>query len=110
MLEDLLAIEVVHQAKTSWTRSRPATRRVDVLVGVVHGERRARGRRHAEAAHQRLGAVVAGAHAHALAAEDLGHVVRVDAVEREGDERAALVGVGGPWIVSPGTAPRRSSA
>ena len=37
----------------------------------------------AEAAHQRLRAVVAGAHADALAAEDLGDVVRVDAVERE---------------------------
>ena len=51
--------------------------------------------RRAEAAHQRLRAVVAGAHADALAAEDLGHVVRVDALDREADQRAALVEVGG---------------
>ena len=45
--------------------------------------------------HQRLGAVVAGADADAVAAEDLGDVVRVDAVERERDDAAATLGVGG---------------
>ena len=45
------------------------------------------------------------------AAEDLGDVVRVDAVQRERDERAAVASAsGGPWIVMPGTARRRSSA
>ena len=52
--------------------------------------------RDAEAAHQRLRAVVAGADADALAAEDLGDVVRVHAVEVEGDRAAALRDVGGP--------------
>ena len=66
---------------------------VDVVARGVDGERRARRRGDAEAPHQRLRAVVAGADADALAAEDLGHVVRVHAVERERDERAALVGV-----------------
>ena len=47
----------------------------------------------AEPPHQRLRAVMAGAHAHALAAEDLGHVVRVRGVQRERDERAAPVGL-----------------
>ena len=47
-----------------------------------------------EPAHQRLGAVVAGAHADALAAEDLADVVRVRALEHERDQRAAVGGVG----------------
>ena len=67
---------------------------VDVVAGGVDGERRARRRGHAEAAHQRLRAVVAGAHAHALAPEDLGHVVRVHALERERDDAAAPREVG----------------
>ena len=50
--------------------------------------------RHAEAAHQRLRAVVAGAHADVLAVEELGDVVRVHAVDLEGDHAAARVGVG----------------
>ena len=49
----------------------------------------------AEAAHQRLRAVVAGADADALAAEDLGDVVRVDALEGERDEAAAVLELGG---------------
>src|SRR3954451_22594457 len=64
---------------------------VDVGAGVVHGERGARRRRDAEALHERLRAVVAGADADLVAAEDLGHVVRVRDVEREGGERAAAV-------------------
>ncbi len=67
VLEDLLAVQVVHQAKTSFTRPRPATSRSTSSRGVVHGERRARGRLQAERAHQRLGAVVAGADADAVA-------------------------------------------
>jgi MFS family permease len=63
-----------------------------VLRGVVSGERRARGRRYAELAHQRLRAVMPGAYAHSLAPEDLADVVRVGALERERDERAALLG------------------
>jgi len=49
----------------------------------VHGERGARRRAEVEAAHQRLGAVVTGAHADAVAAEDLADVVGMGALERE---------------------------
>ena len=61
--------------------------RVDVVLVVVEVERGPRGRRHAEAAHQRLGAVVAGAHADAVLVEDLGDVVGVDVAEGERDRR-----------------------
>ena len=47
-----------------------------------------------EPAHQRLGAVMAGAHADPLAAEDLADVVRVCALELERDQGAAVGGVG----------------
>ena len=57
----------------------------------VHGERRARGCRHAQALHQHLRAVVAGAHADAVASEDLGDVVRVDVREGERREAAAVL-------------------
>ena len=59
-------------------------------------ERGARGGAHAEAAHQRLGAVVAGADADRLAVAELGDVVRVDALDRERDDPAAAVEVGRP--------------
>ena len=88
VLEDVLAVEVVHRlGEDLLHRAEPGDQAVDVVVRRVHGERRARRRRDAEALHQHLRAVVAGAHADALAAEDLGDVVRVDAVERERDRR-----------------------
>jgi MFS family permease len=65
---------------------------LDILRGVVSRERRARGRRYAELAHQRLRAVMPGAHTHPLAPEDLTDVVRVGPLERERDERTALLG------------------
>src|SRR5688572_28857893 len=67
--------------------------RIDVGARVVHGKRRPRRRRDAEALHQRLRAVVAGPHADTARSEDLGDVVRVGDVQREGDERPALGGV-----------------
>src|SRR5204863_4169253 len=74
----------------------PVDEAVNVVACVVDGERGARRSRDAEHPHQRLGAVVAGAHADALAAQDLRHVVRVRAVEGERDERTALGGVARP--------------
>jgi MFS family permease len=59
---------------------------------VVHGVRRAGRSRDAEPAHQRLGAVMTGANAHALAAEDLADVVRVRPGERERDQRTTVGG------------------
>ncbi len=67
-----------------------------ITRGVVHGKGRARRRRDTEPAHQRLSAVMSGPHADALAPEDLSDVVRMRALEREGDERAAVTGRGRP--------------
>ena len=54
---------------------------------------------------------MAGADADGLAVADLGDVVRVDALDLEADEAAALVCVcGGPWTFSPGISASRSSA
>jgi MFS family permease len=61
----------------------PVDESTNVLARVVHREGRTRRRAHAKAAHQRLRTVVAGAHAHAEAPEDLSDVVRVSSVERE---------------------------
>jgi MFS family permease len=61
-----------------------------VLARVVHGERGTRRRRYAELAHQRLRAVVPGADADAAPSEDLPDIVRMRAVQRERDQRAAI--------------------
>ena len=89
VIQDVLAIEVVHQPNTPRTEPSASIRRstssrvewTAKLARDVAGD--------AEAAHQRLRAVVAGADADALAAEDLRDVVRVHAVEVEGDDAAA---------------------
>src|SRR6185312_11418592 len=57
---------------------------------VVHREGRSRRRAYAQLAHQRLRAVMPGSHADSLTSEDLADVVRMRAVERERDERAAV--------------------
>src|SRR5579862_416661 len=57
--------------------------RVDVLCGVVHRERGARGRRNAEAIHDGLRAVMAGPNRDAFAIDNRADVVRVRAVEDE---------------------------
>jgi MFS family permease len=56
---------------------------VHVGGGVMHSERRPRRRRHAQAAHQRLRAMVTRSNADALAPEDLPDVVRMRPRERE---------------------------
>ena len=63
---------------------------VDLLAGVVDGEAGPGGRGDAEAVHEQLGAVVAGADRDAVAVEDLGDVVGVDALELEGDGADAV--------------------
>jgi MFS family permease len=68
----------------------PVDEPLHVDRGVVHREGRSRGRAYAQLAHQRLRAVMAGSHADPLAPEDLADVVRVRAIERERDERAAI--------------------
>ena len=59
---------------------------VDLLGDGVEVEARARGRGDAEASHQRLGAVVAGADGDALPVEDLRDVVRMDPGDVERDD------------------------
>ena len=83
---------------------------VDVVARGVDGERGARRGGDAEALHQHLRAVVPGAHAHALAPEDLGDVVRMDAVEAKEMTLPRRSRSGGPWSERPSTSRRRSSA
>jgi MFS family permease len=68
----------------------PVEQPIHVPGRVVHRERGARRRRYTQLAHQRLRAMMPSSDADADAAEDLTDVVRVRAVERERDERAAV--------------------
>jgi MFS family permease len=61
----------------------PVDQSPHVLGRVVHREGRARRRAHAQAAHQRLRAVVSGPHTDAEPAEDLADVVRMSSVKGE---------------------------
>ena len=61
----------------------PATSASTVFRRVVHRERRARRGRDAEAIHDRLRAVMAGANRDAFAIDDRADVVRMDAVHHE---------------------------
>ena len=73
--------------RASW---RPVDQAVDLLAGRVDAEAGAGRGGDAEAVHQQLGAVVAGADGDAVAVEDLGDVVGVDALELEGDRAEPL--------------------
>src|SRR5688572_22494462 len=66
---------------------------VDLLERVVDVERGASGGRRPERAHQRLGAVVAGAHGDTFAIHDRADVVGMDACDGEADRRAAQLRV-----------------
>ena len=65
---------------------------VDVLAGVVEGERGADGAFDAEAAEDWLGAVVAGANGDALAVERGADVFGAIAVEDEGEDTGFFAG------------------
>ena len=66
------------------------TQGVDVGLVVVDVQRRPGGGGHAELAHQRLGAVVAGPDADAVLVEHLGEVMGVEVAEGEGQHAAPL--------------------
>ncbi len=94
-IQDGLLIQIAqvveHQAKKLRTRSRvspsasiSAMRRVDAEAG-------ARGAVQPQPAHQRLGAMVAGAHRDALPVQQGRDVVRVRALHREADHPAAIL-------------------
>src|SRR3954469_14188671 len=68
--------------------------RVDVVVARVDVERRPRRGGDAVAADHRPGAVVPAPDGDAEVVEDLAHVVRVDALDGEGDRASAGHGVG----------------
>ena len=68
----------------------PVNQPPHVRGAVVHREGRSRRRRYAQLAHQRLRAMMPGANADPLAAEDLADVVGVCTVKREGDQRTAI--------------------
>ena len=95
------------KAKNSPASAERIGQGVDVGLVVVEVERRPGGGADAEPAHERLGAVVAGAHAHAVLVEHLGDVVRVD-VARSVNEITPprWRGSVGPWIVM--SSPKRS--
>ena len=69
---------------------------IDIGLVVVHRKRRPRSGANPEAAHQRFGAVVAGAHADPDLVEHLGQVVGVDVLVREADDPRPRRGGGGP--------------
>src|SRR5205814_5481799 len=64
---------------------------VDLLARVVDGQARSRRRGNAQAVHQDLRAVVAGADADRMPVEDLGDVVAVYALELERDDPGTVV-------------------
>src|SRR6185436_18906059 len=64
--------------------------RIDVGFGVVHIERRPRGRRHVQAPHQRLRTMMARANADADLVENRREIVRMDLRDREADHSAPV--------------------
>src|SRR5665213_586648 len=68
----------------------PSYERVDVVLIVIEVKRGARGRSHAEGAHQGLRAVMAGADTDALLVEDLRDVMGVHVTECERDHARAI--------------------
>src|SRR4029453_14814603 len=75
-------------------RANSVGQRIDVVVAGVHVERRAGRRRDAVPPDDRPGAVVPDTDGDAQVVEHLAHVVRVDAVDGEGDRSPAGDGVG----------------
>ena len=60
--------------------------RVDIALVVIDPEGGARRRREIELVHQRLGAVVAGAHGDIVLIQEAGDVVRMNAVDGKGQD------------------------
>ena len=102
VIEDDLAVQVFQAGHRMAFRSEPediggAVERIGqhidlalVVVQVEAGAGRGGGAQHA---HERLGAVVAGADAHVALVQHLAEVVRVDAAEREAERGAAELDV-----------------
>src|SRR5215218_2228201 len=78
-----------HSSEELLGRANSVRQGVDVVVAGVHVERGPGGGRDAVAPHHRPGAVVPDAHGDAVVVEDLPDVVRVDALDGEGDRSPA---------------------
>ena len=95
VIEDHFLVQIAqvveHHAKNSRTRTSASASASISVVRRVDAEAGARGAVEAEAVHQRLGAMMAGAHRDALAVEQRRDVVRVRPVEREADHAAAVL-------------------
>ena len=92
VVEDDLAVEVVAHANVFRDARESVDESVDLLGERVEVEARSGRGCHAEVIHDRLGAVVAGAHGDALAVEDLSDVVGMDTLDLEGDDPATPLG------------------
>src|SRR5690606_12771314 len=79
----------------------PAQQRGDIVFVAVESEAGSCGGRDAEALHQWLRAVVAGANGDVLFVQDGPEIVRVNAVEREADDAGAVVGPEQAHVVHP---------
>src|SRR5688572_6706584 len=89
MFSSCISGSTSHSSEELLGRANSVGEGVDVVVAGVHVERGAGGRRDAVAPHDRPGAVVPHADGDAVVVEDLADVVRVDAVDGEGDRSPA---------------------
>src|SRR5580698_7394380 len=81
---------------------------VDLLEGVVEGERSVRGGRYLEEFHHRHGAVMAGADGDAILVEDRAEIVRMHALDDEGHQACLVAGgADDPEPLDPGQGGRR---
>src|SRR5215207_252438 len=69
----------------------PGYEAIHVFIVVVHIERSPRRADQPEPVHQRLAAMMTGAHRNVLLVQDGRHVVRVDIAERQGDDARAVL-------------------
>ena len=91
---DVVAVGLVRHPQAALLRlAQGVGQRVDVVGVVVQVQRRPGGGRHPEVAHERLGAVVAGADRDPVLVENGADVVGVNAIHHEGQNRR-LVSVG----------------
>ena len=82
---------ISNHVKNSRTRASVSARIVDLVMRRVDREAGARGAVQTEPVHQRLGAVMAGAHRDALAIQQRRHVVRMRPIQRERHHAAAIL-------------------
>src|SRR5918998_4300051 len=95
MFSSCISGSTSHSSEELLGRANSVGQGVDVVVAGVHVERRPGGRRDAVAPHDRPGAVVPHPDGDAVVVEHLADVVRMDALDGEGDRATTGDGVGG---------------